>query len=90
VDGIRKPFGRREPNSIRYTSTSEAFHTGELEKRETRVLDIAKPQINLILTFVLVVMAATIPEARAFAIEKIESAFDAGKNWLLKGTIGFK
>ena len=86
----RKPFGRRKPHSIRYMSTSEEFHRGELEKRVTRTLDISKVRINLILLLVLSVVVISFPETRAFATEKIGWVFEISKSWILKGTLNIK
>jgi hypothetical protein len=86
----REHFGRREPHSIRYTSTSEEFHKGELEKRKTRTLDIPKLQHIPMWIFVAIMVVVAAPESRAFAKESVALAFEMSKNWLLKGTLSIK
>jgi len=78
-----KPFGKRHNSVAEFRSYASTYSKGQLQSRRVTRITL---RIGPIVASALVVALAISPEVRAFAGELGSTAYEIGKDWLLRGT----
>lgn len=80
---VRKTFGKRPNSIVEFHSDASTYSKGQLESRRVMRFSL---KIGPIVASALVAALAISPEVRAFASELGSTAYEIGKDWLLRGT----